>query len=77
MSEPAASSEVASDGVVLLHGISRTARSFRKMQTALEGCGYATLNIDSGLGMATVAAAFVEWIINGIAIGLVYKPRRV
>ena len=33
-------------GVVLLHGISRTARSFRKMQAALEGAGYATLNLD-------------------------------
>ena len=34
------------DGVVLLHGISRTALSFRKMQTALEAAGFATLNID-------------------------------
>jgi pimeloyl-ACP methyl ester carboxylesterase len=34
------------DGVVLLHGISRTALSFRKMQMALEGAGFATLNID-------------------------------
>lgn len=34
------------DGVVLLHGISRTARSFRKMQTALERAGFATLNLD-------------------------------
>lgn len=34
------------DGVVLLHGISRTARSFRKMQAALERKGYATLNLD-------------------------------
>ena len=33
-------------GVVLLHGISRTARSFRKMQAALEAAGYATLNLD-------------------------------
>ena len=56
MSEPAASSEVASDGVVLLHGISRTARSFRKMQTALEGCGYATLNIDYASRRKTLEA---------------------
>ncbi|MBR1284261.1 alpha/beta fold hydrolase [Bradyrhizobium sp. AUGA SZCCT0177] len=34
------------DGVILLHGISRTALSFRKMQTALEAAGFATLNID-------------------------------
>jgi pimeloyl-ACP methyl ester carboxylesterase len=33
-------------GVVLLHGISRTARSFRKMQAALESAGFATLNLD-------------------------------
>jgi len=33
------------DGVVLLHGISRTSRSFRKMQLAIEAAGYATLNI--------------------------------
>jgi pimeloyl-ACP methyl ester carboxylesterase len=41
-----ASANATQDGVVLLHGISRTARSFRKMQTALEGCGFATLNQD-------------------------------
>jgi pimeloyl-ACP methyl ester carboxylesterase len=33
------------DGVVLLHGISRTARSFRRMQAAVEAEGYATLNL--------------------------------
>jgi pimeloyl-ACP methyl ester carboxylesterase len=33
------------DGVVLLHGISRTSRSFQKMQTALEAAGFATLNV--------------------------------
>jgi pimeloyl-ACP methyl ester carboxylesterase len=41
-----ASANATQDGVVLLHGISRTTRSFRKMQTALEGCGFATLNQD-------------------------------
>ena len=45
MSERPASANATQDGVVLLHGISRTARSFRKMQTALEGEGYATLNL--------------------------------
>ena len=45
MSEPPASPHATQDGVVLLHGISRTARSFRKMQTAIEGEGYATLNL--------------------------------
>lgn len=34
------------DGVVLLHGISRTALSFRKMQAALDTAGFATLNLD-------------------------------
>lgn len=33
-------------GVVMLHGIARSARSFRKMQGALEAVGFATLNID-------------------------------
>jgi pimeloyl-ACP methyl ester carboxylesterase len=46
VSGPPASANATQDGVVLLHGISRTARSFRKMQTALEGCGFATLNQD-------------------------------
>ena len=46
MSERPASADATQDGVVLLHGISRTARSFRKMQTALEGAGFATLNQD-------------------------------
>jgi pimeloyl-ACP methyl ester carboxylesterase len=41
-----ASANATQDGVVLLHGISRTARSFRKMQTALEGACFATLNLD-------------------------------
>ncbi|MHC2461524.1 esterase/lipase family protein [Bradyrhizobium embrapense] len=34
-----------SDGVVL-HGISRTARSFRRMELALKDAGFATLNLD-------------------------------
>jgi pimeloyl-ACP methyl ester carboxylesterase len=33
------------DGVVLLHGISRTFRSFQKMQAAVEAAGFATLNV--------------------------------
>ena len=46
MSEPPAPGKPTQDGVVLLHGISRSARSFRKMQAALERAGYATLNLD-------------------------------
>ena len=46
MSERPASADATQDGVVLLHGISRTARSFRKMQAALERAGFATLNLD-------------------------------
>lgn len=34
------------NGVVLLHGIARTALSFRKMQAALDAAGFATLNLD-------------------------------
>jgi pimeloyl-ACP methyl ester carboxylesterase len=41
-----ASAHATQDGVVLLHGISRTALSFRKMQVALERTGFATLNLD-------------------------------
>lgn len=33
-------------GVVLLHGIARTSRSFHKMQRALAAAGFATLNLD-------------------------------
>jgi hypothetical protein len=33
------------DGVVLLHGISRTSRSFNKMQAAVEAAGFAALNV--------------------------------
>jgi pimeloyl-ACP methyl ester carboxylesterase len=46
VSDRPASANATQDGVVLLHGISRTTRSFRKMQTALEGSGFATLNQD-------------------------------
>jgi pimeloyl-ACP methyl ester carboxylesterase len=45
VSERPAPPKAAQDGVVLLHGISRTARSFRKMQTAVEAEGYAVLNL--------------------------------
>jgi pimeloyl-ACP methyl ester carboxylesterase len=41
-----APADATQDGVILLHGISRTARSFRKMQTALEVAGFATFNLD-------------------------------
>ncbi|MGY4311732.1 esterase/lipase family protein [Bradyrhizobium sp. JR3.5] len=40
---PAASTP---EGVVLLHGISRTARSFRRMELALRDAGFAALNLD-------------------------------
>ena len=46
MSERPASANATQNGVVLLHGISRTTRSFRKMQAALESAGFATLNQD-------------------------------
>jgi pimeloyl-ACP methyl ester carboxylesterase len=35
-----------SPGVVLLHGLARTSRSFRKMERALQDAGFATLNLD-------------------------------
>ena len=49
------------DGVVLLHGISRTGRSFRKVQAALECEGYATLNLD----YASRSKA-LEWLADDI-----------
>jgi pimeloyl-ACP methyl ester carboxylesterase len=42
---PIASSPSAQGGVVLLHGIARTVRSFGKMQKAIEASGFATLNL--------------------------------
>ena len=46
MSERPAPANPTRDGVVLLHGMSRTSRSFGKMQAALEAVGFATLNQD-------------------------------
>jgi pimeloyl-ACP methyl ester carboxylesterase len=46
VSKRPASANATQEGVVLLHGISRTALSFRKMQMALERAGFATLNLD-------------------------------
>ena len=46
MRDRPASANATQDGVVLLHGISRTALSFRKMQLSLERAGFATLNLD-------------------------------
>ena len=36
--------------------------------------GYAMSNIGRKLGLEMAAANFVEWIIAGVVIGLVYKP---
>jgi len=38
--------DLRSPGVVLLHGIARTSRSLRKIETALRTSGFATLNLD-------------------------------
>jgi len=46
VSERPASADETQHGVVLLHGISRTALSFRKMQLALERAGFTTVNLD-------------------------------
>jgi hypothetical protein len=35
---------------------------------------YGTLNIGRRLAVAYVVAGLFEWILNGIVIGLVYKP---
>jgi pimeloyl-ACP methyl ester carboxylesterase len=43
--EAVSPTSTARDGVILLHGISRTSRSFRKMQAAIEAAGFATLNL--------------------------------
>jgi pimeloyl-ACP methyl ester carboxylesterase len=39
------STKSAQSGVVLLHGIARTSRSFGKLQRAIEASGFATLNL--------------------------------
>jgi pimeloyl-ACP methyl ester carboxylesterase len=60
------------DGVVLLHGISRTARSFGKMETALVGAGFVTLNLDYASRRKPLAALAedihrdIERFANGI-----------
>jgi hypothetical protein len=36
--------------------------------------GYSMTNIGRKLGLAVAAANFVEWIIAGVVIGLIYKP---
>jgi pimeloyl-ACP methyl ester carboxylesterase len=46
MIERPLSADQTKHGVVLLHGISRTSRSFNKMQAAIEASGFATLNLD-------------------------------
>jgi pimeloyl-ACP methyl ester carboxylesterase len=46
VSEPPAPARAKQGGVVLLHGVSRTARSFARMQAALEASGFTALNLD-------------------------------
>jgi hypothetical protein len=45
MSEHPAREPAPQEGVILLHGISRTSSSLRRMQTAIEAAGFATLNL--------------------------------
>jgi pimeloyl-ACP methyl ester carboxylesterase len=40
------STQDSSPGVILLHGIARTSRSLRRLETALQVSGFATLNLD-------------------------------
>jgi pimeloyl-ACP methyl ester carboxylesterase len=47
-------------GVVLLHGIARSARSFGKMQGALEAAGFATLNLDYRSRAKSLAALVAD-----------------
>ncbi len=41
---------------------------------AFANVNYGVLNMGRRLALYTAAAAFVEWLLIGIAIGLVYKP---
>ena len=41
--------------------------------TAFAGVNYAVLNIGRKLALMVAAAGFVEWLIIGVIIGLVYK----
>lgn len=45
------------------------------VQFAFVGTNYVTLNIGRTLALYQAAAALGEWIMVGIVIGLVYKPR--
>jgi hypothetical protein len=44
------------------------------LSVILGSVNYATLNIGRRLAVAYVVAGLFEWILNGIVIGLVYKP---
>ena len=44
---------------------------------AFVAVNYATLNIGRKLAVMTAAAGFVEWLLIGTIIGLVYKPAKV
>jgi len=44
---------------------------------AFAGVNYAVLNIGRKLAAMTAAAGFVEWMLIGTIIGLVYKPAKV
>lgn len=41
---------------------------------AFAGVNYATLNIGRGHSVMMAVAAFVEWTLLGVVIGLVYRP---
>ena len=60
------------DRVVLLHGLSRTALSFRKMQAALEAASFATLNIDypSRLHALEALAEHIHPAVTQLAAGI-------
>jgi alpha-beta hydrolase superfamily lysophospholipase len=47
-------------GVALLQGLARTSRSLRKMERALQGAGFATLNLDYASRKHTIEALVEE-----------------
>ena len=58
---------VASDCVVLLHGLARSAGSMEKMAQALEAVGFASVNIDYPSRKATISVLADEAVPRGLA----------
>ncbi len=72
-----ATGSVASEAVILLHGLCRTARSMTKMASALESAGYGVLNVDYPSRASTIQELAETVITDALAGPAISKATKI